>query len=57
RNRGHDSLHSTYYVGLLHIEKEGKPKINEISVCKEDYLSNMVNYISTVWEEMAQEFE
>ncbi len=50
---GHDS---TYYAGLLYIDKEGKIKIKEISICK-DYLSNMVNYISSVWEKMAEEFE
>ena len=53
---GHDSLHSTYYVGLQYIDKEGEIKIKEISICK-DYLSNMVNYISSVWGKMAQEFE
>lgn len=53
---GHDSLHSTYYVSLQYIDKEGKIKIKEISICK-DYLSNMVNYISSVWGKMAQEFE
>jgi len=53
---GHDSLHSTYQVGLLYIDREDKIKIEEISICK-DYLSNMVNYISSVWGKMAQEFE
>ena len=53
---GHDSLHSTYHVGLQYIDKEGEIKIKEISICK-DYLSNMVNYISSVWGKMAQEFE
>jgi hypothetical protein len=50
---GHDSA---YYVGLQYIDKEGETKIKEISICK-DYLSNMVNYISSVWGKMAQGFE
>ncbi|MBA7684494.1 hypothetical protein ES703_92890 [subsurface metagenome] len=53
---GHDSLHPTYYVDLRYTDKEGKIKIKEISICK-DYLSNMVNYISSVWGKMAQEFQ
>jgi len=53
---GHDSLHSTYHAGLQYIDKEDKIKIEEISICK-DYLSNMVNYISSVWGKMAQEFD
>ena len=53
---GHDSLHSTYHVGLQYVDKEGEIKIKEISICK-DYLSNMVNYIISVWEKMAQEFD
>ena len=53
---GHDSLHSTYYVSLQYIDKEGEIKIKEISICK-DYHSNKVNYISSVWGKMAQEFE
>jgi len=53
---GHDSLHSTYYVGLQYIDRKDKIKIQEISICK-TYLSNMVNYISSVWGKMAQEFE
>lgn len=53
---GHDPLHSTYSAGLQYIDKEGGIEIKEISVCK-DYLSNMVNYISSVWGKMAQEFE
>jgi len=47
---------STYYAGLQYIDREDKIKIEEISVCKE-YLSNMVNYISSVWGKMAQEFQ
>lgn len=54
-SRRHGSLHLTN-VGLQYIDKEGEVKINEISICK-DYLSNMVNYISSVWGKMAQEFE
>ena len=53
--RIHGSLHLTN-VGLQYIDKEGEVKIKEISICK-DYLSNMVNYISSVWGKMAQEFE
>ncbi len=53
---GHDSSHSTYHAGLQYIDGEDKIKIQEISICK-DYLSNMVNYISSVWEKMAQEFQ
>ncbi len=53
---GHDSLHSTYHVGLQYIDRKDKIKIQEISICK-TYLSNMVNYISSVWEKMAQEFD
>jgi hypothetical protein len=59
RSRGRGSLNSTYstfHVGLQYIDKEGKVKIKEISICK-DYLSNMANYISSVWGKMAQEFE
>jgi hypothetical protein len=42
---------------IYYRDKEGKFKGGEeIAVCK-DYLSNMVNYISSVWEMMAQEFE
>ena len=41
------------HVGLQ--DKEGKSR--EISICIQDYLSNMVNYISSVWGKMAQEFE
>jgi len=52
---GHDSSHSTYNAGLQYTDKEGEIKIKEISICK-DYLSNMVRYISSVWQEMAQEF-
>jgi len=55
-SRRHDSLHSASYVGLQYINKEGEIEIKEISICK-DYLSNMVNYISSVWGMMAQEFE
>ena len=54
-SRRHGSLHLTN-VGLQYIDKEGEVKIKEISIC-EDYLSNMVNYISSVWGKMAQEFE
>jgi len=53
---GHDSLHFTYHVGLQYIDKEDKLKIEEISICKQ-YLSNMVNYITSVWGIMAEEFE
>lgn len=48
---GHDSLHSTYHVGLQYIDRKDKIKIQEISICK-TYLSNMVNYISSVWGKM-----
>ena len=48
--------YSADYVGLGYIDKEGEVKIKEISICK-DYLSNMVNYIKRVWQEMEQEFE
>ena len=41
---------------LQYIDREDKIKIKDISICK-DYLSNMVNYISSVWGMMAQEFE
>ncbi len=51
----HRSLELTVY-NLLYVDKEGKLKTNEISICK-DYLSNMVNYISSVWGMMAQEFD
>ena len=54
-NRRHGSLHLTN-VGLQYRDKEGATKIKEISICK-DYLSNMVNYISSVWEKMVQEFQ
>jgi len=54
-SRRHGSLHLTN-VGLQYIDKEGKIKIKGISICK-DYLSSMVNYISSVWEKMAQEFQ
>ncbi len=54
-SRIHGSLHLTD-VCLQYIDKEGEIKIKEISICK-DYLSNMVNYISSVWGKMAQEFE
>jgi len=53
---GHNSPHAKYYVGLQYLGKEGEIKIEEVSICK-DYLSNMVNYISSVWGKMAQEFE
>ncbi len=49
------SLHLTN-VCLQYIDKEGENKFKEISICK-DYLSNMVNYISSVWGKMAQEFQ
>ena len=52
----HDPPYSADYVGLGYIDEEGEVKIKEISICK-DYLSNMVNYISSVWGKMAQEFE
>jgi hypothetical protein len=54
-SRRHDALYSTDHVGLQYIDKGGKIKIREISICK-DYLSNMVNYISSVWGKMAQDF-
>jgi len=54
-SRRHGSLHLTN-VGLQYIDKEGEIKIKEISICK-DYLSNMVNYISSIWGKMAQEFD
>ena len=53
--RLHDSPHLTN-VRLLYIDKEGKTKSSEIIIC-EKYLSNMANYISSVWKEMAQEFQ
>ena len=53
---GHDSSHATYHYGLQYIDREDKIEIKEISICK-DYLSNMVNCISSVWQKMAQEFE
>jgi hypothetical protein len=53
--RGHDSLHLTN-VRLLYIDKEGKAKSNEISIC-EAYLKNMVRLISSIWKIMAEEFE
>ena len=54
-SRIHGSLHLTN-VGLQYMDKEGEVEIKEISICK-DYLSNMVNYISSVWGKMAQEFD
>ena len=54
-SRSHGSLHLTN-VRLLYINREGEIDSKEISVCK-DYLNNMVNYISSVWEKMVQEFE
>jgi hypothetical protein len=53
---GDDSLHSTYGVGLYYTDKEGKIKNEGISICK-DYLSNMVKHISSVWQQMVQEFD
>lgn len=55
-SRGHDSLHTTCNVGLQYQNKEGEIKIKDISICK-DYLSNMVDHISSVWGKMAQEFD
>ena len=54
--RRHDPPYSADYVGLGYIDKEGRSKIREIIICK-DYLSNMVNYISSVWQIMAEKFE
>ncbi len=53
---GHESLYYKYYAGLQYIDKEDKIEIKQISICK-DYLSNMINYISSIWGKMAQEFE
>jgi hypothetical protein len=41
---------------LRYIDKEGKIKTKEISICQ-DYLRNMAKHISSVWGMMAQEFE
>jgi len=43
-------------VHLQYIDKKGESKFKKISICK-TYLSNMVNYISSVWGKMAQEFQ
>jgi len=53
--RRHGSPHLTN-VHLQCIDKGGKIKLKEISICK-DYFSNMVNYISSVWGKMVQEFQ
>ncbi len=53
--RRHGSLHLTN-VYLQYQDKKGKFKSSKIIICK-DYLSNMVNYISSVWGIMAEEFE
>ena len=53
---GSNSLDSSHHVYMHYRDKEGNPKREEIGVCK-DYLNNMVRYINSVWEMMAQEFQ
>jgi len=48
--------YATYQVFMHYLDNVGNVKDEEISVCK-DYLKNMVRYISSVWEKMAQEFQ
>lgn len=55
RNTLHGSAHDVF-IGLQYIDKKGKVKIKEISIC-ENYLSSMANHINSIWLIMAQEFE
>ena len=48
--------YSSHDVSMLYQDKEGNLKREEIKVCS-DYLNDMVRYISSVWEKMAQEFD
>jgi len=47
--------YTTHHVFIPCLDNTGNLKDEEISVCK-DYLKNMVRYISSVWEKMAQDF-
>jgi len=48
--------YNEHTVSIFCTDKAGNTKLKYISVCKE-YLENMVRYISSVWEKMAQEFD
>ncbi len=44
-----------YNLHIQYIDKSGHANLEEIKVCT-SYLSNMVEHINQVWQEMAKEF-
>ena len=47
--------YTTHDVSMPYLDNTGNIKSEDINVCK-DYLKNMVRYISSVWEKMAEKF-
>jgi hypothetical protein len=48
--------YTEHEVSIYYLDNTGEAKVEKIGICK-DYLKNMVKHISSVWQEMAQEFQ